>query len=138
VTKYIAYTDLGPGRESGTPVDPEDFGGEKSDDFQYLLEHGNILPVNHPSAAVAMGGAPEVETLVADRDAEIASLKEQVAKLQAEKDEANKSIDGSMKADVKADAAKPGGAGPPNVSVAAGGGGGVVAGGGASKAPASK
>lgn len=83
--KYVAYTDLGPGQESGTTVNPEDFGGEESADFRYYLEHGNIVPVTHPAAAIAMGEAPEVEDTTATQAAEIDILKARIAELEQAK-----------------------------------------------------
>jgi hypothetical protein len=114
-TRYVAYTDLGPGHESGALVDPADFGGEESDNFKYLLEHGNILPVSHPSAAIAMGANPNVsdaDDVSAAKDAQIEELKAQLAVLEAaqadrqsaeskDKAAADKSTDASMKADLK-------------------------------------
>ncbi len=42
MTNYVAYSDLGKG--SGAPVDPADYGGVDSQEFQYLLARRVVLP----------------------------------------------------------------------------------------------
>jgi hypothetical protein len=89
--KYVAYADLGKG--SGVFVNPEDHGGEDSEDFQYMLEHRSVVPLGDPDAAIAMGKAPE-EAVDTAKDDEIAALKAKIADLEAEQ-AAAKSSSGS-------------------------------------------
>lgn len=85
-TKYVAYTDLGEG--SGAPVDPEVHGGEGSDNWKYLLEHGAVVPISDPSAAVVSDGAGAQHAAAAQQD-EIDRLRARVKELeQAQKDAA--------------------------------------------------
>lgn len=48
-TRYVAYSNLA-NHKSGAEVDPADFGGEDSEDFQYMLERRTIVPLGDPDA----------------------------------------------------------------------------------------
>lgn len=118
-TKFVAYTDLGAG--SGALVDPEEYGGVDSENFQYMLTHRAVVPISDPDAAVAMGKAAEVE-LPPDEVAELARLRARVAELEAEQAAAAPAA--------KKEAEKPppssgGGGGGSSPTPAAGGGGGA-------------
>src|SRR6266568_7718670 len=91
-TQYVAYTDLGGG--SGAPVDPDDHGGEDSDNFQYMLERRTVVPLSDPDAAIAMGRQPDTTLASAEdlaaKDAELESLRARVVELEAAKAAADK------------------------------------------------
>jgi hypothetical protein len=59
MTKYVAYTDLGNG--VGAPVDPDDHGGEGSDEWQYLVDHRVVVPAGDPDAPAPPEGYEVVE-----------------------------------------------------------------------------
>src|SRR5712691_2559710 len=85
-TKYVAYSDLGSNGASGSFVDPDDFGGEDSDNFQYMLDHRSIVPLGDPDAAIAMGSAGAVAAAdeeAAVREAEMVALRARIAELEA-------------------------------------------------------
>jgi hypothetical protein len=79
MAQYVAYVDMGNG--VGSKVDPEDHGGEDSDDFQYMLERRTVVPIGDPDASIAMGKAPEAAA--DEKDAELAALRARVAELEA-------------------------------------------------------
>ena len=80
--QYVAYVDLGNG--VGAKVNPDEHGGEDSDDFQYMLERRTVVPISHPDAAIAMGQSPGGAGALADeRDAEIEALRAKIAELEA-------------------------------------------------------
>lgn len=110
-TKYVAYTNLGEGQETGTFVDPKNYGGEDSDNFQYMLARRSVVPISDPDAAIAMGKAAE-DGVPDEREEELAELRARVAELEAEKaaaakdaaDSADKS--GDKSADKSGESAK--------------------------------
>ena len=128
--KYVAYTDLGPDLPSGATVNPAAFGGEESDDFKYLLDHGNVLPVSHPSAAIAMGSSPEIEDNSAAHQAEVDALKARIAELEASKTE-------KAEAKTESTAGTTGGSGAKVTTGGGGGGGSSTSGGSGSSGKAS-
>jgi serine/threonine protein kinase HipA of HipAB toxin-antitoxin module len=90
MTQYVAYTNLGAGRESGTTIDPEDFGGEDNEAFQDMLKARTIVPLGDPDAAIAMGKNPEALAANEERDKELEAARNRVKELEAQLAEARK------------------------------------------------
>jgi hypothetical protein len=82
MTRWVTYTDMGQG--SGAMVNPDDHGGEDSDNFKYLVEHGAIVSVNDPAASVVMGKSEEsaADMTAEARARELEQLRARVAELE--------------------------------------------------------
>jgi len=91
MTKYVAYTNLGPGRESGTILNPDDFGGESSDGFQDMLRARTVVPLGDPDAAIAMGQNPDALATDDEKDKELEAARKKVKELEAALEQARKS-----------------------------------------------
>jgi hypothetical protein len=89
--RYVAYTNLNAKNPSGSYVDPDDYGGLDSEEFNYLLEHENVVPLGHPAASIAMGEAPEDTSTASDAE-EVARLRARVAELEAAQPVQNKPV----------------------------------------------
>lgn len=96
--RWVAYTDLGSG--SGSFVDPEDHGGEESDNWKYMVDHRVVVPLGDPDAAIVMGSEAAVAAAdeeKAAQEAEVQALKDRIKELEDEAAAAKKAESSSPK-----------------------------------------